>query len=144
MQWYGKSLGGLIGFILARQVGAVVGVLMGHVVDEDGGKFFRRTLSWLEGLAHEPDPIDNAYRVLGVAPSASDDEVKIAYRRLMNENGGCPNFLPKCYSGGAPVAPSLTERFQTRFGTYIHNIYGLTESASPTHAVPMGARIEIA
>ena len=33
MQWYGKALGGLIGFILARQVGAVVGVLMGHVVD---------------------------------------------------------------------------------------------------------------
>jgi DnaJ-domain-containing protein 1 len=86
MQWYGKALGGLIGFILARQFGAVVGVLMGHVVDEDGGRFVRRTLSWLEGFAHEPDSIDGAYRVLGVAPSASDDEVKIAYRRLMNEH----------------------------------------------------------
>src|SRR5437899_2915243 len=84
MQWYGKALGGLIGFILARQVGAVVGVLMGHVVDEDGGKFFRRTLSWLEGLAHEPDPIDNAYRVLGVAHRAGEDEGHIAYRGLMD------------------------------------------------------------
>jgi long-chain acyl-CoA synthetase len=61
-----------------------------------------------------------------------------AYIALMNETGDCPDFLPKCYSGGAPVAPSLTDRFQARFGTYIHNIYGLTESASPTHAVPLG------
>ena len=62
-----------------------------------------------------------------------------AYIALMNESGECPDFLPKCFSGGAPVAPSLTDRFQARFGTYIHNIYGLTESASPTHAVPLGA-----
>jgi long-chain acyl-CoA synthetase len=49
-----------------------------------------------------------------------------AYIALMNESGECADFLPKCYSGGAPVAPSLTGRFQARFGTYIHNIYGLT------------------
>ncbi len=66
-----------------------------------------------------------------------------AYIALMNESGECPDFLPKCFSGGAPVAPSLTERFQARFGTYIHNIYGLTESASPTHAVPFGARARV-
>ena len=66
-----------------------------------------------------------------------------AYIALMNEPGECPDFLPKCFSGGAPVAPSLTERFQARFGTYIHNIYGLTESASPTHAVPLGARAPV-
>jgi long-chain acyl-CoA synthetase len=66
-----------------------------------------------------------------------------AYIALMNERGECPNFLPKCFSGGAPVAPSLTERFQARFGTYIHNIYGLTESASPTHATPLGARAPV-
>ena len=66
-----------------------------------------------------------------------------AYIALMNESGECPDFLPKCFSGGAPVAPSLTDRFQARFGTYIHNIYGLTESASPTHAVPLGARAPV-
>ncbi|HTM48635.1 MAG TPA: AMP-binding protein [Bryobacteraceae bacterium] len=66
-----------------------------------------------------------------------------AYIALMNESGDCPGFLPKCYSGGAPVAPSLTERFQARFGTYIHNIYGLTESASPSHATPLGARAPV-
>src|SRR2546429_208028 len=66
-----------------------------------------------------------------------------AYIALMNESGECPDFLPKCYSGGAPVAPSLTDRFEARFGTYIHNIYGLTESASPTHATPLGARAPV-
>ncbi len=66
-----------------------------------------------------------------------------AYIALMNESSECADFLPKCFSGGAPVAPSLTERFQARFGTYIHNIYGLTESASPTHAVPLGVRAPV-
>jgi long-chain acyl-CoA synthetase len=66
-----------------------------------------------------------------------------AYIALMNESGDCPDFLPKCFSGGAPVAPSLTERFEARFGTYIHNIYGLTESTSPSHATPLGARAPV-
>jgi long-chain acyl-CoA synthetase len=29
--------------------------------------------------------------------------------------------------------------FQDAFGTYVHNIYGLTETTSPSHAVPFGA-----
>jgi long-chain acyl-CoA synthetase len=29
--------------------------------------------------------------------------------------------------------------FQDAFGTYIHNIYGLTETTSPSHGVPLGA-----
>ncbi len=52
-------------------------------------------------------------------------------------------FLAKCYSGGAPVAPGLVEQFEQRFGSYIHNIYGLTESASPSHATPLGARAPV-
>lgn len=69
-----------------------------------------------------------------------------AYLALMNhkeEVSDAGPFLPKCYSGGAPVAPSITDRFQARFGTYIHNIYGLTESTSPSHAVPMGGRAPV-
>jgi len=51
--------------------------------------------------------------------------------------------LQKCYSGGAPIAPSITEQFEEKFGIYIHNIYGLTESNSPTHATPLGARAPV-
>ena len=51
--------------------------------------------------------------------------------------------LTKVYSGGAPIAPSVVERFETETGAYIHNIYGLTETTSPSHAVPMGARAPV-
>ncbi|CAM02684.1 long-chain acyl-CoA synthetase [Saccharopolyspora erythraea NRRL 2338] len=45
--------------------------------------------------------------------------------------------LTRVYSGGAPIPPSTTRAFQERFGHYIHNIYGLTETTAPTHAVPL-------
>lgn len=51
--------------------------------------------------------------------------------------------LKKAYSGGAPVSPAIVETFQAITGTYIHNIYGLTETTSPSHAVPMGARAPV-
>ncbi|HEX2914474.1 MAG TPA: AMP-binding protein [Chloroflexia bacterium] len=44
----------------------------------------------------------------------------------------------KLYSGGAPVSPAFVEAFQEQTGSYIHNIYGLTETTSPSHAVPFG------
>jgi long-chain acyl-CoA synthetase len=47
--------------------------------------------------------------------------------------------LTKIYSGGAPIPPSTVKAFQAAFGHYIHNIYGLTETTSPSHAVPFGA-----
>jgi long-chain acyl-CoA synthetase len=46
-------------------------------------------------------------------------------------------------SGGAPIAPSTVEAFQERFGVYIHNIYGLTETTSPSHCVPIGTRAPV-
>ena len=51
--------------------------------------------------------------------------------------------LTKVYSGGAPIAPSVVERFEREAGSYIHNIYGLTETTSPSHGVPMGARAPV-
>ncbi|MCW2645455.1 MAG: acyl-CoA synthetase [Pseudonocardiales bacterium] len=40
------------------------------------------------------------------------------------------------YSGGAPIPPTTVERFQERFGVYIHNVYGMTETTSAVIAVP--------
>ncbi len=45
--------------------------------------------------------------------------------------------LMKIYSGGAPIPPSVVTQFSSKFGHYIHNGYGLTETNSPTHAVPL-------
>jgi long-chain acyl-CoA synthetase len=45
--------------------------------------------------------------------------------------------LKKIYSGGAPIPPSVVTQFAEKFGHYIHNGYGLTETNSPTHAVPL-------
>lgn len=47
------------------------------------------------------------------------------------------------YSGGAPIAPAVTDGFEERTGLYIHNIYGLTETSSPSHGVPLGQRAPV-
>ncbi|GAC56971.1 putative fatty-acid--CoA ligase [Gordonia hirsuta DSM 44140 = NBRC 16056] len=47
------------------------------------------------------------------------------------------------YSGGAPIAPAVGDRLQETLGAYIHNIYGLTETNSPSHAVPLGVRAPV-
>jgi long-chain acyl-CoA synthetase len=46
--------------------------------------------------------------------------------------------LTKIVSGGAPIPPSTVMAFKNAFGTYIHNIYGLTETTSPSHCTPFG------
>ena len=51
--------------------------------------------------------------------------------------------LTKVYSGGAPIAPSVVTNFEKITGAYIHNIYGLTETTSPSHGVPMNARAPV-
>jgi long-chain acyl-CoA synthetase len=47
--------------------------------------------------------------------------------------------LTKIWSGGAPIPPSTVKAFQAQFGQYVHNIYGLTETTSPSHGVPYDA-----
>ena len=49
----------------------------------------------------------------------------------------------KAYSGGAPVSPAIVENFEKITGAYVHNVYGLTETTSPSHAVPLGVRAPI-
>jgi long-chain acyl-CoA synthetase len=48
--------------------------------------------------------------------------------------------LTKVASGGAPVYPAVVERWENATGVYMHNTYGLTETAAPSHLVPAGAR----
>jgi len=69
-----------------------------------------------------------------------------AYIALMNAPGGTRSdfaSLTKLYSGGAPIPPSTVRAFAEKFGAYIHNIYGLTETTSPIHGVPLGTEAPV-
>jgi len=65
--------------------------------------------------------------------------VFIALMNAPNAEPGALASLAKIWSGGAPIPPSTVKAFQAQFGQYIHNVYGLTETTSPSHAVPAGA-----
>ena len=69
-----------------------------------------------------------AFTALGADPSVAQADL---------------SSLTKAYSGGAPIAPSVVERFEREVGVYIHNVYGLTETTSPSHAVPFGRRAPV-
>lgn len=62
-----------------------------------------------------------------------------AYNALLDLPHGSAHELRSLrtvFSGGAPVPPRTVERFAARFGHYIRNIYGMTETASACIAVP--------
>jgi len=68
------------------------------------------------------------------------------FTALMNAEGVRERDLSsftKVYSGGAPIAPATVESFEELTGAYIHNIYGLTETSSPSHAVPFARRAPV-
>lgn len=47
------------------------------------------------------------------------------------------------FSGGAPIPQGALEAFRTKFGHYIHNGYGLTETNSPAITVPFGIQAPV-
>jgi long-chain acyl-CoA synthetase len=49
----------------------------------------------------------------------------------------------KAYSGGAPVSEATVRQFQERTGLYLYNVYGMTETNSPSHIVPWGRRAPV-
>jgi long-chain acyl-CoA synthetase len=68
------------------------------------------------------------------------------FTALMNEptaNEHDLSSLKKVYTGGQAVAPSTVAAFESQFGPYIHVAYGLTETTSPSHFVPLNGRSPI-
>jgi long-chain acyl-CoA synthetase len=49
----------------------------------------------------------------------------------------------KPYSGGAPVSEALVNQFEKMTGQYLYNVYGMTETNSPSHIVPLGKRAPV-
>jgi long-chain acyl-CoA synthetase len=65
------------------------------------------------------------------------------FTALMNEptaNEYDISSLKKIYTGGQGVAPSTVAAFEAKFGPYIHIAFGLTETTSPSHFVPLNGR----
>ena len=56
---------------------------------------------------------------------------------LTHEDWSCFRVI---FSGGAAIAPAVNQQFLEKSGIYIHTAYGLTETTSPSHLVPVGAR----
>jgi long-chain acyl-CoA synthetase len=93
-------------------------------------------------LFHRVDP-EEVLRLIGMwRPTMTIGSIT-AFIALMNAPSSDEtnlSSLTKCYSGGAPVAPSIVDQFEEKFGVYIHIAYGLTETNSPTHFTPLGTR----
>ena len=69
-----------------------------------------------------------------------------AFNALYNHPGATAahfRAVRALYSGGAPIPPATVERFQERFGVYVHNAYGMTETSSGVIAVPLGERAPV-
>lgn len=69
-----------------------------------------------------------------------------AYISMLNDpevNHRNLSSLSKVLSGGAPVSPSVVSHFESVTGAYIHNVYGLTETTSPSHLTPLGKRAPV-
>ncbi|GAA2774482.1 AMP-binding protein [Saccharopolyspora taberi] len=63
-----------------------------------------------------------------------------AYMALMNHPDVTRDHfasLDHVFSGGAPLPSAVVERFRERFGHYIHNGYGLTETTATATSVPV-------
>lgn len=103
MRIWGKLIGGVFGLMLAGPMGLglfglVIGIWVGSQFDAGVDKLYRRfereqarsyrarSSSYSYSMPKPPQPLDAAYAVLGVATTASDVEIKKAYRRLMSQH----------------------------------------------------------
>ena len=91
-------------------------------------------------LAYRFDPAVMLDAIREHRPTFSIGSITV-FIALMNAEGAQRDDMSsmvKLYSGGAPIPPSTVKAFSDQFGHYIHNFYGLTETNSPSHGVPLG------
>jgi len=79
MGWKGKVIGFLLGLLTRQPTFMILGLALGALYD----------MGVFSGSAPPPPPgptpMDEAYAELGLAPSASDEQVEQAFRRLISE-----------------------------------------------------------
>lgn len=140
---------------VARSFADFVGVVPGDVVLAIAplfhitGAVINATLGLLEDTTlvfagrFRPEITLDAFREHGVTYTIGSITAYNALMRL--EEAGPEHFasVKNLYSGGAPIPPSTVDRFLERFGHYIHNGYGMTETTSGVIAVPPGLRAPV-
>ncbi|WP_030609588.1 class I adenylate-forming enzyme family protein [Streptomyces fulvoviolaceus] len=87
----------------------------------------------------EPTLAIDMIRETGATFTVGSITVFIALMNAPNADRDALATLIKVYSGGAPIPPSTVKAFAEQFGPCIRNIYGMTETTSPCHAVPLHA-----
>ncbi|MDV8002621.1 class I adenylate-forming enzyme family protein [Rhodococcus sp. IEGM 1408] len=140
---------------VARSFADFVGVVPGDVVLAIAplfhitGAVINATLALLADTTlvfagrFRPGVVLDAFREHGVTYTIGSITAYNALMRL--DEAGPEHFaaVKTLYSGGAPIPPSTVDRFQERFGHYIHNGYGMTETTSGVVAVPPGLRAPV-
>ncbi len=91
----------------------------------------------------EPSAVIDLIRAERPTFTVGSITVFIALMNAPNAAKDALESLSRIWSGGAPIPPSTVTAFQRAFGQYIHNIYGLTETTSPSHGVPRGAEAPV-
>ncbi len=114
MQWFGKAVGGIIGFVTAGPVGSVLGIILGHQLD-DRGAFLRGAdrpaLQRISQLFFEV-----AFEVMGrvakIDGRVSEDEIRVA-RAIMHGMQLSPEEVESAiehFNRGKSESYSTTER----------------------------------
>ena len=89
-----KWIGGLLGWVTLGPIGALLGFLLGSLTEEG-----------LIAMFHKDS--ESAYTILEISPSATDDEVKAAYRRMAMKN-----HPDKVATLGPEVQKAAAEKFR--------------------------------
>ncbi|MFJ7128740.1 class I adenylate-forming enzyme family protein [Streptomyces sp. NPDC098101] len=90
-----------------------------------------------------PEVVLEAFAEHGVTFTIGSITAFHAIHELPQAGPGHFASVKALYSGGAPIPPATVERFRERFGVYLHNGYGMTETTSAVIAVPPGERAPI-
>ncbi len=113
------------------------------------GLVLHTAVSWYASaqlvLLHRFDPVDAVMRAEQYGATFTVGSITV-YSAMIDKGGLSHDRAPtlqKLASGGAPIANATLARMERATGRYIHNVYGLTETTSPSHGVPLHSRAPV-